>query len=69
VLTSDLINHVMVKKQYTGPTKGSKMKKSKWEIYDPRPFVVIETTNSKEDVFITERRHHHKKALIQFNLF
>jgi hypothetical protein len=69
VLTSDLINHVMVKKQYTGPTNGSKMKKkSQWKIYDPRPFVVIGTTNSK-DIFITERRHHHKKALIQFNLF
>jgi hypothetical protein len=55
VLTSDVINHVTVKKQYIGPANISKMKKSMWEIYDPRLFAVADRTNS-EDAFIAERR-------------
>jgi hypothetical protein len=62
VLTSDVINHVMVKKQYIGPANISKIKKSMWEIYDPGPFAVTERTNS-EDVFIAECRHRHNKSL------
>ena len=60
-LTSDVINHVMVKKQYTGSANRSKMKKSMWEIYDPRQFVVIGRTNS-EDVFIAKCRQRHNKS-------
>jgi len=60
-LTSDVINHVMVQKQYTGPANRSKMKKSMWEIYDPRQFAVTGRTNS-EDVFIAERQHRHNKS-------
>jgi hypothetical protein len=61
VLTSDVINHVMVKKQYIGPANSSKMKKSIWKIYDPRPFAVTQRTNS-EDSLIAQPRHHHNKS-------